>query len=157
MVESAPLINIIVQQADFDHAQEYQRLKDHGSQYGAIVTFTGLVRDMNLGESVSGLFLEHYPGMTEKVLNDLAKQAAQKWSLGAMTIIHRVGQLAINQQIVFVGVSSKHRSEAFEACQFLMDFLKTNAPFWKKELRQGSEHWIQKKQSDELAAQKWDT
>ncbi|MFA3792310.1 molybdopterin synthase catalytic subunit MoaE [Aliiglaciecola sp. SL4] len=155
MIKSTPLITILVQQSDFEHGEEYQRLKNFDTQYGAIVTFTGLVRDTNLGESVSGLFLEHYPGMTEKVLDDLAKQASQKWSLGAITIIHRVGMLDINQQIVFVGVSSQHRSEAFEACQFLMDFLKNQAPFWKKEVREGCEHWIEKRQSDELAAQKW--
>ncbi len=155
MFKASQLINILVQPQDFEHAEEYQRLKNHGTQYGAIATFTGLVRDMNLGANVKGLFLEHYPGMTEKVLEDLALQATQKWSLGAITIIHRIGQLDVNQQIVFVGVSAKHRKEAFEACQFLMDFLKTQAPFWKKELRDDAEYWIEKRQSDDLAVQKW--
>ncbi|GAA6183646.1 molybdopterin synthase catalytic subunit MoaE [Aliiglaciecola sp. NS0011-25] len=155
MFKASQLINILVQLQDFEHAEEYQRLKNHGTQYGAIVTFTGLVRDMNLGANVKGLFLEHYPGMTEKVLEDLVLQATQKWSLGAITIIHRIGQLDVNQQIVFVGVSAKHRKEAFEACQFLMDFLKTQAPFWKKELRDDAEYWIEKRQSDDLAVKKW--
>lgn len=150
-----PLISINIQKNDFDHGLEYTQLKEHSDQHGAIVTFTGLVRDMNLGEQVTGLFLEHYPGMTEKVLQKLATEAAQKWSLGAITIIHRIGQLDVNQQIVFVGVTATHRGEAFDACQFLMDFLKTQAPFWKKEQRGNSAHWLDKRLSDECAAKKW--
>ncbi|WP_075186736.1 molybdopterin synthase catalytic subunit MoaE [Teredinibacter haidensis] len=142
---------IRIQTEDFDHNNEYQALRKHGSS-GAVVTFTGLVRDFATAENRSSLFeLQHYPGMTEKVLKKIEQQAKEKWALQASTIIHRVGKLHSGDQIVFVGVSSKHRQNAFAACEFIMDILKTQAPFWKKE----GQHWVDAKESDQHAAERW--
>jgi molybdopterin synthase catalytic subunit len=147
---------ISVQFADFSLKHEAEALRsDNG--VGAIVTFSGLVRDMHEDRSVSGLFLEHYPGMTEKSLQAIAQEAQDRWPLLAVTIIHRIGELKAGDQIVFVGVSSAHRSAAFSACEFLMDFLKTRAPFWKKSLQKDGEHWVEAKDSDEAAAERWRT
>ena len=145
---------ISVQEHDFSVAQEYQRLNDHSGD-GAIVTFIGKVRDMNLGDNVRGLTLEHYPGMTEKSLTEIVVQAKSRWPLTHVRVIHRVGTLDIGDQIVFVGVSSAHRGAAFEACEFVMDYLKTKAPFWKKERLVDQERWIEARDSDEDAAKRW--
>lgn len=147
--------HIAVQSADFDHSILYRALQSDCPAAGAIVTFTGLVRDMNLGESVRGLFLEHYPGMTERALADIAEQAAARWQLLSTTIIHRVGQLHSGDQIVYVGVTSAHRGDAFAACEFIMDFLKTKAPFWKRETTSSGDHWVDARASDHTAAQRW--
>lgn len=153
-----PALHIAVQTADFDIAQAYQQLAGLSKNTGAVVTFTGLVRDANLGDTVTGLYLEHYPGMTEKTLTDIALQAHQRWPFIAMQIIHRVGELYPTDQIVFVGVSSPHRANAFSACEFVMDFLKTQAPFWKKELMaDGSSRWLDARASDQQASQRWET
>ena len=146
---------ISVQTADFDMAQEYQALTTNGESDGAVVTFTGLVRDVNQGSKVTRLTLEHYPGMTEKSLMDIVEQAKQRWPLGKVRLIHRVGELTLADQIVFVGVTSKHREAAFEACQFIMDFLKNKAPFWKKEATEQGEKWVEFNEKDKLAAQRW--
>ncbi len=122
---------ISVQEHDFNVGDEYQLLAE-GTAAGAVVTFIGKVRDMNLGDDVTGLSLEHYPGMTEKSLNDIVAQAKERWPLLKVKVIHRVGDLELGDQIVFVGVSSAHRGAAFDSCEFIMDYLKTNAPFWKK-------------------------
>ncbi|MDD1794943.1 molybdopterin synthase catalytic subunit MoaE [Enterovibrio sp. ZSDZ42] len=145
---------ISVQHEDFSIADEYQRLNDSDSD-GAIVTFVGKVRDMNLGDNVTGLTLEHYPGMTEKSLNSIVDQAKARWPLTYVRVIHRVGALSIGDQIVFVGVSSAHRNAAFEACEFIMDFLKTQAPFWKKERLNDNERWVEARDSDDAAAKRW--
>lgn len=145
---------ISVQHQDFSVAQEYARLNDnHGD--GAVVTFVGKVRDMNLGDNVTGLTLEHYPGMTEKSLTDICEQAKARWPLTYVRVIHRVGALDIGDQIVFVGVSSAHRKAAFEACEFIMDYLKTQAPFWKKERLTAQERWVEARESDQEAAKRW--
>ncbi len=146
---------INVQSQDFDFAYEYQKLRDSNNSDGALVTFVGLVRDMNLQQSVSGLFLEHYPAMTEKVLNNIVKQARAKWQLGSVSIIHRVGQLNVSEQIVFVGVTSQHRQSAYHANEFIMDYLKTDAPFWKKETTTRGDRWIEAKASDLKKSQDW--
>lgn len=146
---------VLIGEADFDPALEYQRLRQTGSGTGAIATFTGLVRDSGDMQGVTGLYLEHYPGMTEQVLADLIRQARERWDLVAVTVIHRVGPLALSDQIVFVGVASAHRSEAFAACQFLMDVLKTSAPFWKKELSGDEGHWVEQKDRDAEVARGW--
>lgn len=147
---------IIVQQQDFNQQVEYDRLKSKTS-IGAIVTFTGLVRDINEGQSVSDLSLEHYPGMTEKCLNDIVEQAKERWNIIESTVIHRVGQLAISEQIVFVGIASQHRGDAFAACEFIMDYLKTQAPFWKKEtMLNGETKWVDARETDQKAVSKWD-
>jgi molybdopterin synthase catalytic subunit len=135
-------------------ADEYQQLAQ-GAQSGAIVTFVGQVRDMNLDSEVVGLTLEHYPGMTEKSLVDIGTQALTRWSLQRVTIIHRVGELALGDQIVLVGVSSPHRSAAFDACQFIMDTLKTSAPFWKKERTPNDQRWLDAREQDQQLAKRW--
>jgi molybdopterin synthase catalytic subunit len=114
-----------------------------------------LVRDKNLQQSVSGLFLEHYPAMTEKVLKNIVENARAKWHLGSVSIIHRVGQLQVSEQIVFVGVTSQHRQSAYHANEFIMDFLKTQAPFWKKETTNQGDKWIEAKDSDAQKSQDW--
>ncbi|MBH93601.1 MULTISPECIES: molybdopterin synthase catalytic subunit MoaE [Idiomarina] len=146
-------ISVRVQQEDFDLATEYQRLAQN-NQCGAVVTFTGLVRDSADG-GLRGLELEHYPGMTEKALNDIVEEAQKRWDLHGVTVIHRVGYLALNEQIVMVAVASGHRQAAFSAASFIMDYLKTRAPFWKKEHTEEGEHWVEAKQSDQQAAEQW--
>ncbi|KYN88616.1 molybdopterin synthase catalytic subunit [Vibrio cidicii] len=143
-----------VQLEDFDLATEYAQLAQ-GNAAGAVVTFVGKVRDMNLGDKVIGLSLEHYPGMTEKSLSEICDQAQTRWPLLSVRVIHRVGDLKLGDQIVFVGVSSAHRGAAFEACEFIMDFLKTKAPFWKKERTSEQTRWVESRESDNKAAQRW--
>ncbi|MEQ3632272.1 molybdopterin synthase catalytic subunit MoaE [Thalassolituus sp.] len=147
--------SIKVQTDDFNIADEYQALCAQNTEAGAIVFFSGLVRDRNEGSDVTGLFLEHYPGMTERSLEDIVKQARLRWPILQVRLIHRVGQLDINDQIVFVGVSSAHREAAFDACRFIMDFLKTEAPFWKKETRTDGHHWIESQTKDQEAKTRW--
>jgi molybdopterin synthase catalytic subunit len=146
---------IKVQQQDFNLEAEYRALCLDNQQDGAVVFFVGLVRDFNQGAEVKSLFLEHYSGMTEKCLESIVVQARDKWQLGRVRVLHRVGQLELGEQIVFVGVSSPHRKNAFEACEFIMDYLKTQAPFWKKELSPEGETWLEAKQSDHNEADKW--
>lgn len=151
---------ISIQTEDFSPAEAYDWLasqptstNQHG--IGGIVTFTGLVRDMNLGDTVGGLFLEHYAGMTEKALQVIIDEAHTRWNITAVRIIHRVGQLYPGDRIVFVGVAGAHRKEAFEACQFVMDYLKTKAPFWKKETTTTGQRWVEERASDIDAAKRW--
>lgn len=145
---------VSVQAEDFSVAQEYEALSS-GTDAGAVVTFIGKVRDMNLGDHVTGLHLEHYPGMTEKSLNEICDEAKSRWPLLQLRLIHRIGDLDIGDQVVFVGVSSAHRSASFEACEFVMDYLKTKAPFWKKERTTDGTRWIDSRDSDAKAAQRW--
>ncbi|WP_429092479.1 molybdopterin synthase catalytic subunit MoaE [Aeromonas rivipollensis] len=155
MSEIMTVDRILVQRADFSLGDEYQRLATRHDT-GAIVTFVGKVRDFNQGEEVKGLSLEHYPGMTEKALTDIVTEARGRWPLQECTLIHRIGDLLLGDQIVLVAVSSAHRDAAFEACHFIMDFLKTRAPFWKKELTaEGVQRWVEAKQSDDAAAARW--
>lgn len=149
-------VRISVQQADFSLEQEAAGLRERSSNTGALVTFTGLVRDLHGGTEVTGLFLEHYPGMTERSLADIVVQAQARWPLQAVTVIHRIGLLQAGAQIVFVGVSSAHRHAAFAACEFIMDYLKTRAPFWKKEERPAGARWVDARDSDEAALAKWE-
>ncbi len=155
MSEATMTDRIVVQRADFSLGEEYERLATRHDS-GAIVTFVGKVRDFNQGDAVKGLSLEHYPGMTEKALVDIVNQARARWPLQECTLIHRIGDLLLGDQIVLVAVSSAHREAAFEACHFIMDFLKTRAPFWKKELTaEGIQRWVEAKQSDDAAAARW--
>ena len=155
MSEATTVDRILVQRADFSLGEEYERLATRHDT-GAIVTFVGKVRDFNQGEQVLGLALEHYPGMTEKALADIVIQARTRWPLQECTLIHRIGELLLGDQIVLVAVSSAHRDAAFEACHFIMDFLKTRAPFWKKELTaEGAQRWVEAKESDNAAAARW--
>lgn len=145
---------VSVQFEDFSVGAEYEALAQ-GTASGAVVTFVGKVRDMNLGDNVTGLSLEHYPGMTEKALGEICQQAELRWPLLDVRVIHRVGDLDIGDQIVFVGVSSAHRGAAFEACEFIMDYLKTKAPFWKKERTTEETRWVESRESDAKAAERW--
>jgi len=146
---------ISVQENVFDVGDESERLTQQSSQTGALVCFTGLVRDINEGDSVKGMLLEHYPGMTEKSLLKIVQQAQTRWDLLGASVIHRVGKLLPSDPIVFVGVTSKHRIDAFESCQFIMDYLKTDAPFWKKEWTPQGEQWVEAKNTDEQAKKRW--
>ncbi|UTV26845.1 molybdopterin synthase catalytic subunit MoaE [Photobacterium atrarenae] len=145
---------ISVQVEDFSVAEEYASLAE-GNDAGAVVTFVGKVRDFNQGDTVTGLSLEHYPGMTEKALNDIVAQAHERWPLLQTRVIHRVGDLALGDQIVFVGVTSAHRGAAFQACEFIMDYLKTRAPFWKKERTPTVSRWVDARETDTTAAERW--
>lgn len=145
---------ISIQEHDFSVSEEYLYLTENNHD-GAIVTFSGRVRDLNLGDDVVGLTLEHYPEMTEKVLIEIANEAKLRWQLSLVRIIHRVGVLGVGDQIVFVGISSPHRKDAFAACEFIMDQLKTRAPFWKKEQLINESRWVESKESDDIAAKSW--
>ena len=128
------------------------------SDIGAIASFVGLVRDVNVSnnaEHVSNMTLEHYPGMTEKALEAIVEKAKTRWEIIDALIIHRIGLLQATEQIVFVAVTSQHRGDAFAACEFMMDYLKTEAPFWKKEQTEQGAHWVEAKESDDAARDKW--
>jgi molybdopterin synthase catalytic subunit len=144
---------ISVRHEDFDAGAEIRAL--HATGTGAVVSFTGLVRDYASSGDVSAIELEHYPAMTAKSLAAIEIEARQRWPLLGVTIIHRIGRLAAGEQIVLVVVSSAHRQAAFDACAFLMDYLKTRAPFWKKEWVNGQPHWVEAKADDQNAAAKW--
>lgn len=148
------LTRILVHQEHFSVADEYIWLAADAED-GAVVTFTGKVRSHNLGDRVQGLVLEHYPGMTETALAEIVTAARQRWQLGRITVIHRVGELLAGEEIVFVGVSAWHRHAAFESAEFIMDYLKTRAPFWKRESTAQGERWVEAKQSDEQASARW--
>jgi molybdopterin synthase catalytic subunit len=141
--------------APFDMAEAYRWLAA-GDEDGAVVTFTGKVRNHNLGDNVAALTLEHYPGMTEKALQEIVDAARERWPLQRVTVIHRVGELFPGDEIVLVGVTSAHRSSAFSAAEFIMDYLKTRAPFWKREATEQGDRWVDARDSDHQAAQRWD-
>ncbi|MDO4637407.1 MAG: molybdenum cofactor biosynthesis protein MoaE [Lautropia sp.] len=149
---------IRVQSGDFDVGHELACLQQRAGDAGAVASFVGYVRRDAAGhrDAVSGLTLEHYPGMTERALADICQRAMLRWPLLGTTVIHRVGPLASGAQIVLVAVAARHRDAAFEACRFIMDFLKTDAPFWKKEvLASGEERWVDARESDEMARERW--
>ena len=146
---------VAVQTADFDVGAETQWLRQQGGQIGALALFVGTVRDISHGESVYGIEIEHYSGMTERALEQIVSEARQRWSLIAVSVIHRVGTLLVNDQIVWVGVASRHRSDAFAACEFIMDYLKTRAPLWKKERGDAAEKWVEATVRDDEAAERW--
>ena len=145
---------IVVQTEDFDLTSEVELIKSTNSSIGAVVSFIGTVRDLT-SESLISLTLEHYPGMTEKSLRSIADKARKKWEIESVTIIHRVGTLDAGDQIVLVITSSKHRQAAFDSCNYIMDFLKTDAPFWKKEVSDKEEKWVGKRESDEEQKKRW--
>lgn len=154
---------INVQTEDFSLDSEYAALRNDSADAGAIVTFTGLVREMIKADDakqnptpLQAMELEHYPSMTLKALGDIETEARKRWDIDQVRVIHRVGKLLPQEQIVFVGVSSAHRREAFCACEFIMDFLKTRAPFWKKEITEDGGYWVDAKETDDAAAQRWD-
>ncbi len=148
-------MKIAVQSEAFDLNAEVAALHHANPKVGAVVSFLGLVRDINAGQGVTTLSLEHYPGMTEKALGEIVVEAGQRWEVLDATVIHRVGALQPTEPIVLVAVASGHRGDAFAACEFIMDFLKTRAPFWKKETTPAGEHWVDARESDERAAARW--
>jgi molybdopterin synthase catalytic subunit len=149
-------VPIRIQEGDFDVSAEIAALRKGDPRVGAVVTFLGTVRDMNDGSSVKGMTLEHYPGMTEKALQEILDQAKSRWDLYQTLVIHRVGLLLPEDQIVMVAVTSAHRGEAFAACEFIMDYLKTAAPFWKKEDTPGGGRWVDARVTDETAMSRWE-
>ena len=146
---------IKIQENDFDVSAEIAKLRKGDPRVGAVVTFLGAVRDMNDGSQVKGMTLEHYPGMTEKALQEILDQAKARWDIYQTLVIHRVGPLLPEDQIVLVAVTSAHRGEAFAACEFIMDYLKTAAPFWKKEDPPEGARWVDARVTDEAAMARW--
>jgi len=144
-----------VQTGDFDLGLEVARLRANDARIGAVVSFVGTVRDLNDGARVSEMELEHYPGMTEKSLEQIAARARERWPLYGTLVIHRVGPLAPLDQIVLVACSAAHRGDAFAACEFIMDYLKTEAPFWKKEQTPDGARWVDARVTDDHAMAKW--
>ncbi len=144
-----------VQREDFDVGAEIAKLRAGKPGVGAVASFVGIVRDLNEGDAVATLTLEHYPGMTEKSLEQIVAQAQQRWDIYDALVVHRVGTLKPLDQIVLVVVTSAHRGESFKACEFLMDYLKTRAPFWKKEVTPEGARWVDARASDDAAADRW--
>ncbi len=149
------MAHVRVQTADFDAGRELERLTRGRVDVGAVASFVGLVRDENDGHAIRGMTLEHYPGMTEKALEEICAEAHARWRLLDTLVIHRVGPLAPGDRIVLVGVASAHRGDAFAACEFIMDYLKTRAPFWKKEDTAQGSRWVDARASDDDAAARW--
>ena len=144
-----------VQSEPFDPNREVDELRGENPAIGAVVTFIGLMRDLNDGARVERLFLEHYPGMTEKALKEIVAEAAERWTLQECRVVHRVGELSPTEPIVLVAVASAHRKEAFQACEFIIDYLKTKAPFWKRESTPDGARWVDARESDDDASRKW--
>lgn len=144
-----------VQEADFDVGVELAALRRGDPRIGALASFVGLVRDVSDGAGVSEMTLEHYPGMTEKALAEIVDEASRRWMLIDVLVIHRVGRLLPTDQIVLVAVAGAHRGDVFAACEFIMDYLKTRAPFWKREVTAAGARWVDARESDELARERW--
>ena len=148
-------MRIIVQKHDFDVGDEISSLARGDPGVGGIASFVGLVREENDGSAITGMTLEHYPAMTQKALEGIVAQAAERWVLRDAVVIHRVGALKPGDRIVLVAVAGAHRGDAFAACEFIVDYLKTQAPFWKKERTPAGERWVEARASDEEAARRW--
>lgn len=144
-----------VQTEDFDAGAEIARLRAGNPRVGAVASFIGVARDINDGSAVATLTLEHYPGMTESALEDICAQARSRWDLLDVLVVHRVGDMKPLDQIVLVVVTSSHRGEAFAACEFVMDYLKTEAPFWKKEVTPQGTRWVDARETDDAARDRW--
>jgi molybdopterin synthase catalytic subunit len=148
-------VTVRIQEADFDLGAELAALRAGDTRIGALASFVGLVRDINDGSHVSEMTLEHYPGMTEKALEEIVTEAKSRWDIYGALVIHRVGPLQPCDQIVLVAVTSAHRGEAFASCEFIMDYLKTRAPFWKREATPEGARWVDARDSDDSAATRW--
>ncbi len=148
-------MSVRVQTEDFDLSTEIANLRKQAPKVGAVVTFLGTVRDLNEGAQVAEMELEHYPGMTEKSIEAMIEQAFARFDILGARVVHRVGLLQPQDQIVLVAVSSMHRGESFQACEFLMDYLKTQAPFWKKEVTPEGARWVDARVSDDAALARW--
>lgn len=145
---------IIVQKEDFDLSNEVKLARGNNSDTGAVVSFVGTVRDLE-GTSLKSMTLEHYPEMTEKSLHEISTQARRRWDIQSITIIHRIGELKVSDQIVLVITTSKHRGDAFDSCHFIMDYLKTDAPFWKKESLENEDNWVESRKGDIDQKNRW--
>jgi len=152
------MARVVVQAADFDCASVLSQLRQSvgASAIGAVVSFVGLVRDLHDAGRVDELFIEHYPGMTERVLDDIVVAAGQRFAVLDVVLVHRYGRLAPGDQIVLVAVAATHRAAAFAACEFIVDFLKTEAPFWKQEKGPAGSHWVAPREVDDSARQRWE-
>jgi molybdopterin synthase catalytic subunit len=148
-------MTVRVQAADFDAGAEIAALRRGNPKIGAVASFIGVVRDVNEDQAVSVMALEHYPGMTEKAIEEIIGQARSRWNVLNVLVIHRVGQLRPMDQIVLVAVAGGHRGDAFAACEFIMDYLKTRAPFWKKEQAGTGARWVEARETDGIAAERW--
>jgi molybdopterin synthase catalytic subunit len=148
-------MTVRIQTADFDVSTEIAALRRGNPKIGAVASFIGVVRDVNEGGAVTEMSLEHYPGMTENAIGEIVAQARARWSVIDALVIHRVGRLKPADQIVLVVVASGHRGDAFAACEFIMDYLKTRAPFWKKEDTGSGSRWVEARASDDIAAERW--
>lgn len=149
------VIDVRVQPEDFDVSRELEQLRRACPGAGALANFVGAVRESNDGSQVDAMLLEHYPGMTEQSITRIVQKAGESWPILAVTVIHRVGKLLPGDQIVLVAVAAKHRGDAFSSCEYIMDYLKTRAPFWKKEFTPEGERWVEARASDEDALQRW--
>jgi molybdopterin synthase catalytic subunit len=148
-------VPVRVQAEDFDVGAEIAALREGDARVGGVASFIGIVRDLNEGDQVAEMTLEHYPGMTENALEKIVVEAKSRWDIYDALVIHRVGTLRPTDQIVLVVVTSAHRGEAFQACEFLMDYLKTKAPFWKKEQTGQGGRWVEARATDDAAADRW--
>jgi molybdopterin synthase catalytic subunit len=146
---------LTITENSFDPEAELLSFRRCRPQSGAVVSFLGLVRDINEGGRISAMILEHYPGMTEKALEKILAEARERWEIDAFKVIHRVGKLLPEDPIVLVAVAGRHRGVAFRACEFIIDYLKTRAPFWKKEITETGEHWVDARESDDAAEARW--
>lgn len=147
--------SVRVQVDDFDIAQEIAALRAHSKRIGAIVSFIGLMRDFNDGDTVAKMSLEHYAGMTERALDDITQRAKKRWQVIELVVVHRIGEFKPGDQIVLVIAAAAHRGSAFSACEFVMDYLKTEAPFWKKETTSDGQRWVEARASDADASKRW--
>jgi len=148
-------MTVRIETADFDVSAEIATLRRGNPKIGAVASFVGIVRDVNEGDAVAGMTLEHYPEMTERAITEIIDQARGRWNVIEALVIHRVGALKPLDQIVLVVVASEHRGDAFAACEFIMDYLKTRAPFWKKENTDKGARWVEARADDEIAAERW--
>ena len=148
-------MSVLIQEDDFDLASELTALRSGNSKVGAMVSFVGLVRDFSHNETIESIYLEYYPGMTEKALNKIIVEAIERWSLINVRVIHRIGQLFANDQIVLVATTALHRGEAFAGCEFIIDYLKTAAPFWKKEQTREGSQWLETRETDVKRMEHW--
>ena len=148
-------MTVRIQTEDFDIGAEIAQLRRANPKIGAVASFVGVVRDVNDGDAVAEMTLEHYPGMTEKAIEDIITQARGRWNVFDALVVHRVGILKPTDQIVLVVITSSHRGDAFAACEFIMDYLKTRAPFWKKESTPSGARWVDARATDDIAAERW--
>lgn len=148
-------LSVSIQVEDFDVSQELAQLRDNDARVGAVCSFVGTVRERNSGNAISSMELEHYPGMTEKSITSMMEEAAKRFDIYGARVIHRIGLLHPQDQIVLVAVTSAHRGTSFQACEFLMDYLKTQAPFWKKEVTPDGSRWVDARESDDVALARW--